>query len=120
MKDILSELDNNSELSFELENFWNNNTISYNLDEFPFVKWLEDRIFFHGYDIPDLTKLHEVVPVEESAGLAKKLIQDTNHKDFRELAYNFANKILIPNGNLKGEIAIQRFFNVNSNRRFSW
>lgn len=91
---------------------WNAQVLDYDTKQFSFDQWVLEKINSLGYNLDYLHNLHQVVPIEKSAELSRKLIKLTNMPDFRRMAYRFIKEVIIPKGNLDIEIALQRFFNI--------
>ncbi len=84
--------------------------IQYDVDKYPFIGWMKNKIAERGFDSSDLTQLHETVPYTEVSALTKWMINETGGNEWREIAHSFTHDILEP---LFGsEIAVQRFMNI--------
>ena len=99
-------------LEHSLLTTWNAQVVDYDKEQFSFDQWVLEKINSLGYNLDYLHDLHQVVPIEKSAELSRKLIKLTNLPDFRRMAYRFIKEVIIPKGNLDSEIALQRFFNI--------
>lgn len=103
-------------LEHSLRTVWDASVASYDSMAYPFQEWMVQRIREAGYAIDRLDNLHEVVPAEETAALTKRLIDDTSRPDYRKLVYRFVRRVVVVEGKLEGDIAMQRFHNVRINR----
>jgi hypothetical protein len=91
---------------------WNAQVVDYDHDKYPFADWVLGRIRKMGYDLDDLTRLHEVVPDGEVYKVSKQLCADTNLQEFRRMLNAFTREIVVGKGKLRPPIAVQRFLNV--------
>ncbi len=101
-----------SDLEQSLLTTWNAQVVDYDHDKYPFADWVLGRIRNMGYDLDDLTRLHEVVPDGEVYKVSKQLCADTNLQEFRRMLNAFTREIVVGKGKLRPPIAVQRFLNV--------
>jgi len=101
-----------ADLELSLRTTWNARLVEYDAARFPFAAWALDEVRRAGYAIESLDALHEVVPEQEVYVLSKQLCDATNAPAFRELLQAFIRDVLVPQGDLQGVIAAQRFLNV--------
>lgn len=103
-------------LEQSLSTVWNARVASYDSVSYPFQEWMVNRIREAGYAIDRLDNLHDVVPAEETAALTKRLTDDTSRPEYRKLVQRFVQEVVVREGKLQGDIAMQRFHNVRINR----
>ena len=65
-----------------------------------------------GYDLNDLSYLHDVVPLKETYTVTKQLCADTNLPEFRRILNRFVREVVVPQGQLRLPVGVQRFMNV--------
>ncbi len=100
------------DLEHSLTHEWNANVITYPNDEFPFNEWILDRVRQMGYELGDLSYLHDAVPQDEVYTVTKQLCADTNLPEFRRMLHAFVREVIVPKGKLRTPVAVQRFMNV--------
>ena len=100
------------ELERSITNEWNARIITYPNNEFPFNEWILNRVRMMGYELDDLSYLHEAVPVDEVFKVTKQLCADTNLPEFRRMLHRFVREVIVPKGRLRTPVAVQRFMNV--------
>ena len=84
--------------------------IDYDYEKYNFGDWIRSRMHEAGYDVTDLTKIHEVIPYDELQNFQIKLIRETARPDFKEILHPFVHEVLEPV--FGAEIATQRFSNI--------
>ena len=84
--------------------------IDYDYEKYNFGDWIRGRMHEAGYDVTDLTKIHEVIPYDELQNFQIKLIRETARPDFKEILHPFVHEVLEPV--FGAEIATQRFSNI--------
>ena len=100
------------ELERSLTTEWDAQIMDYPNDEFPFNEWILNRVRIMGYDLDDLSLLHEAVPQDKVYTVTKQLCADTNLPEFRRMLNRFVREVVVPKGKLRAPIAVQRFMNV--------
>ena len=71
-----------------------------------------NRIRGMGYELNDLSYLHETVPLNEVYTVTKQLCADTNLPEFRRMLNRFVREVVVTQGKLRLPVAVQRFMNV--------
>jgi hypothetical protein len=56
--------------------------------------------------------LHNVVPEADTYKLTKQLCADTNLPEFRRMLNSFVREVVVPKGDLKTPVGVQRYLNV--------
>lgn len=100
------------ELEASLLGYWDANVVDYDTEQFPFDKWVLQRINNHGHSVKDLTTLHETIDPPSLYKLTKILCADTNQPEFQRMVRDFVRDVVVPKGNLEKPVAVQRFLNV--------
>ena len=100
------------ELEHSITNEWNARIMEYDHDAFPFADWILDRVRKMGYQLDDLSYLHEAVPLNEVFKVTKQLCADTHLPEFRRMLHRFVREVVVPKGKLRMPVAVQRFMNV--------
>ena len=91
---------------------WNAKVVEYDNDRFPFNEWILKRIQLMGYELDDLTRIHEVIPDKEVFKVTKQLCADTNLPEYKRMVNDFVRDEVVPKGKLELPVAVQRFHNV--------
>jgi len=91
---------------------WDAQLVEYDTARFPFNKWILGRVQAMGYELSDLTEIHNVIPIGETYKVTKRLCADTNMPDFRKMLNSFVREVVVQKGALKPPIGVQRFLNV--------
>src|SRR5260221_5403419 len=99
-------------LERSLRTAWDAKLVEYDIKRFPFDQWILGRIRNAGYALDDLTELHNVVPEADTYKLTKQLCGDTNLPEFRRMLNNFVREVVVPKGDLKTPVGVQRYLNV--------
>ena len=99
-------------LERSLRTAWDAKLVEYDIKRFPFDQWILGRIRNAGYALDDLTELHNVVPEADTYKLTKQLCGDTNLPEFRRMLNSFVREVVVPKGDLKTPVGVQRYLNV--------
>jgi sporadic carbohydrate cluster protein (TIGR04323 family) len=99
-------------LEQSLASKWDAKLVDYDVETYPFDKWILGRIQGMGYALDDLSNLHNVVPDGMAYKISKQLCADTNLPEFRRMLNKFVRKVVVPEGDLQSPVAVQRFVNV--------
>ncbi len=99
-------------LEKSLSTKWDAQLVDYDIEAYPFDKWILGRIQVMGYPLDDLSNLHNVVPDGEAYKVSKQLCADTNLPEFRNMLNKFVREVVVPKGDLETPVAVQRFLNV--------
>lgn len=91
---------------------WDAKLVEYDCVRFPFDRWILSRIRAAGYELGDLTDLHNVVPEGDVYKLTKQLCGDTNLPEFRRMLNRFVREVVVVKGELQMPVGVQRFLNV--------
>lgn len=89
---------------------FDNKTLSYATEEFPFREWVQSQLQSLYSEIKDLQNVHEVIPLIETAKVTKEIISRTQSNEFQEMVEGFLEKHMRPLL-LGHDFAIQRFQN---------
>lgn len=100
------------ELEANLQNYWNGNVVDYDDSKYNFSAWILDQVNKLGYELDDLTRLHEVVPDKDVFVLTKNLCAATNSPEFTRMVHNYVRDVVVPKGDLEFPVAVQRYVNV--------
>jgi len=100
------------ELEHSITHEWNAQIMTYPNEEYPFNEWILNRVRMMGYELDDLSYLHEAVPLNEVFKVTKQLCADTNLPEFRRMLHRFVREVVVPKGKLRTPVAVQRFMNV--------
>jgi sporadic carbohydrate cluster 2OG-Fe(II) oxygenase/sporadic carbohydrate cluster protein (TIGR04323 family) len=100
------------ELEANLQNYWNGNVVDYDDSKYNFSAWILDQVNKLGYELDDLTRLHEVVPDKDVFVLTKNLCAATNSPKFTRMVHNYVRDVVVPKGDLEFPVAVQRYVNV--------
>jgi sporadic carbohydrate cluster 2OG-Fe(II) oxygenase/sporadic carbohydrate cluster protein (TIGR04323 family) len=100
------------ELEANLQNYWNGNVVDYGDSKYNFSAWILDQVNKLGYELDDLTRLHEVVPDKDVFVLTKNLCAATNSPEFTRMVHNYVRDVVVPKGDLEFPVAVQRYVNV--------
>ena len=101
-----------AELEKSLTTTWDAKVYSWDNSKYPFNEWILDRIRKMGYNLNDLSYLHEAVPLNETYKVTKQLCADTNLPEFRRMLNRFVREVVVVQGKLRLPVAVQRFMNV--------
>jgi sporadic carbohydrate cluster 2OG-Fe(II) oxygenase/sporadic carbohydrate cluster protein (TIGR04323 family) len=93
----------------ELERF-DVGTLDYDLERYPLDRWVLTRVQERGYEVEDVSQLHEVLPLQDLPALTKGLIKDTFTGEFRDMVVSLIDEYIRPM--LNADIAIQRYPNI--------
>jgi sporadic carbohydrate cluster 2OG-Fe(II) oxygenase/sporadic carbohydrate cluster protein (TIGR04323 family) len=85
-------------------------TMTFDLERYPFPRWALEQVRAAGYDLDDLSRLHEVVEPHDQPALTKRLIRMAGEPEFQELLHAFVHEYIEPL--LGAAPAIQRYPNV--------
>jgi sporadic carbohydrate cluster protein (TIGR04323 family) len=99
-------------LELSLTTVWDAKVYSWDNSKYPFNEWILDRVQGMGYALNDLSYLHEVVPLNEVYTVTKQLCANTNLPEFRRMLNRFVREVVVPKGELRLPVAVQRFMNV--------
>jgi sporadic carbohydrate cluster protein (TIGR04323 family) len=99
-------------LERSLTTVWDAKVYSWDNSKHPFNEWILDRVRGMGYELDDLSYLHEAVPLNETYKVTKQLCADTNLPEFRRMLNRFVREVVVPQGQLRLPVAVQRFMNV--------
>lgn len=99
-------------LERSLTTVWDAKVYEWENEKYPFNEWILKRIQGMGYKVEDLNYLHESVPVEDVYKVTKQLCADTNLPEFRRMLNRFVREVVVPQGQLRMPVAVQRFMNV--------
>ena len=111
-KTLVAANDIDAELERSLTTVWDAKVYSWDNSKYPFNEWILNRVRGMGYDLHDLSYLHEVVPLKEVYTVTKQLCADTNLPEFRRMLNRFVREVVVPKGELRLPVAVQRFMNV--------
>jgi len=100
------------ELEANLQNYWNGNVVDYDDSKYNFSAWTLEQVNKLGYELDDLTRLHEVVPDKDVFLLTKNLCAATNSPEFTRMVHNYVRDVVVPKGDLEFPVAVQRYVNV--------
>ena len=99
-------------LEQSLTTVWDAKVYSWDNSKYPFNEWILERVRGMGYRLNDLSYLHEAVPLNETYKVTKQLCADTNLPEFRRMLNRFVREVIVPQGQLRLPVAVQRFMNV--------
>ncbi len=88
-------------LERSLSSKWDAKLVDYDVEAYPFDKWMLGRIQAMGYPLEDLSNLHNVVPDGEAYKISKRLCADTNLPEFRHMLNKFVRNVVVPKGDLQ-------------------
>ncbi len=111
-KTLVAANDIDAELERSLTTVWDAKVYSWDNSKYPFNEWILNRIRGMGYDLNDLSDLHEVVPLKEVYTVTKQLCADTNLPEFRRMLNRFVREVVVTQGQLRLPVGVQRFMNV--------
>src|SRR5208283_635799 len=111
-KTLVAANDIDAELERSLTTVWDAKVYSWDNSKYPFNEWILNRIRGMGYDLNDLSDLHEVVPLKEVYTVTKQLCADTNLPEFRRMLNRFVREVVVPKGQRRLPVGVQRFMNV--------
>jgi sporadic carbohydrate cluster protein (TIGR04323 family) len=74
--------------------------------------FLLGRIQKMGYDLDQLSRIHEVIPDKEVFTVTKQLCKDTHLPEFQKMVNNYVREVVVPEGDLEFPVAVQRYLNV--------
>jgi len=109
---LVAANDIDAALEQSLTTLWDAKVYSWDNSRYPFNEWILGRVRGMGYDLNDLSSLHEVVPLKETFTVTKQLCADTNLPEFRRLLNRFVREVVVPQGQLRLPVGVQRFMNV--------
>jgi sporadic carbohydrate cluster protein (TIGR04323 family) len=109
---LVAANDIDAELERSLTTVWDAKVYSWDNSKYPFNEWILNRIRGMGYDLNDLSYLHETVPLNEVYTVTKQLCADTNLPEFRRMLNRFVREQVVTQGQLRLPVAVQRFMNV--------
>jgi len=109
---LVAANDIDAALEESLTTVWDAKVYSWDNSKYPFNEWILNRIRGMGYKLDDLSYLHEAVPLNETYKVTKQLCADTNLPEFRRMLNRFVREVIVPQGQLKLPVAVQRFMNV--------
>ncbi len=109
---LVAANDIDTALERSLTTTWDAKIVDYPNDRFPFNEWILNRIRGMGYKLDQLDNLHDVVPLDEVYRVTKQLCADTNLPEFRRMLNRFVREVVVPKGQLRLPVAVQRFMNV--------
>ena len=85
-------------LEQSLSSKWDAKLVDYDIEAYPFDKWMLGRIRSMGYALDDLSNLHNVVPDGDAYKVSKQLCADTNLPEFRHMLNKFVRHVVVPKG----------------------
>jgi sporadic carbohydrate cluster protein (TIGR04323 family) len=91
---------------------WDAKVYSWDNSKYPFNEWMLNRVRDMGYNLDDLSYLHEAVPLNEVYKVTKQLCADTNLPEFRRMLNCFVREVVVEQGKLRLPVAVQRFTHV--------
>jgi sporadic carbohydrate cluster protein (TIGR04323 family) len=109
---LVAANDIDAALELSLTTVWDAKVYSWDNSKYPFNEWILNRIRGMGYDLNDLSYLHETVPLSEVYTVTKQLCADTNLPEFRRMLNRFVREQVVTQGKLRLPVAVQRFMNV--------
>jgi sporadic carbohydrate cluster protein (TIGR04323 family) len=109
---LVAANDIDAALELSLTTVWDAKVYSWDNSKYPFNEWILNRIRGMGYDLNDLSYLHETVPLSEVYAVTKQLCADTNLPEFRRMLNRFVREQVVTQGKLRLPVAVQRFMNV--------
>ena len=109
---LVAANDIDAALELSLTTVWDAKVYSWDNSKYPFNEWILNRIRGMGYDLDDLSYLHETVPLSEVYTVTKQLCADTNLPEFRRMLNRFVREQVVTQGKLRLPVAVQRFMNV--------
>jgi sporadic carbohydrate cluster protein (TIGR04323 family) len=109
---LVAANDIDAALELSLTTVWDAKVYSWENSKYPFNQWILNRIRGMGYDLNDLSYLHEAVPLSEVYTVTKQLCADTNLPEFRRMLNRFVREQVVTQGKLRLPVAVQRFMNV--------
>jgi sporadic carbohydrate cluster protein (TIGR04323 family) len=109
---LVAANDIDAALELSLTTVWDAKVYSWENSKYPFNQWILNRIRGMGYDLNDLSYLHETVPLSEVYTVTKQLCADTNLPEFRRMLNRFVREQVVTQGKLRLPVAVQRFMNV--------
>jgi sporadic carbohydrate cluster protein (TIGR04323 family) len=109
---LVAANDIDAALELSLTTVWDAKVYSWDNSKYPFNEWILNRIRGMGYDLSDLSYLHEAVPLSEVYAVTKQLCADTNLPEFRRMLNRFVREQVVTQGKLRLPVAVQRFMNV--------
>lgn len=109
---LVAANDIDAALERSLTTVWDAKVYSWDNSKYPFNEWVLDRVRGMGYKLDDLSYLHESVPLSETYKVTKRLCADTNLPEFRRMLNRFVREVVVPQGQLRLPVAVQRFMNV--------
>ena len=99
-------------LEQSLTTVWDAKVYSWDNSKYTFNEWILERVRGMGYKLNELSYLHEAVPLKETYKVTKQLCADTNLPEFRRMLNRFVREVVVPQGELRLPVAVQRFMNV--------
>ena len=109
---LVAANDIDAALEESLTTVWDAKVYSWDNSKYPFNEWILNRVRGMGYQLDDLSYLHESVPLNETYKVTKQLCADTNLPEFRRMLNRFVREVVVPQGKLRLPVAVQRFMNV--------
>jgi sporadic carbohydrate cluster protein (TIGR04323 family) len=109
---LVAANDIDAELEKSLTTVWDAKVYAWDNSKYPFNEWILNRVRAMGYKLDDLSYLHDAVPLKEVYAVTKQLCADTNLPEFRRMLNRFVREQVVPQGQLRLPVAVQRFMNV--------
>jgi sporadic carbohydrate cluster protein (TIGR04323 family) len=109
---LVAANDIDAALERSLTTLWDAKVYAWDNGKYPFNEWILNRVRGMGYDLNDLSYLHEAVPLNEVYTVTKQLCADTNLPEFRQMLNRFVREQVVTQGELRLPVAVQRFMNV--------
>lgn len=91
---------------------WDARVVQYDANQFPFHKWILERVNKRGWELDDLQYLHKAIPTGEVYKVTKELCADTGMPEFRKMLNRFVKEVIAIKGEMEPPLAVQRFVNV--------